>query len=212
MVERVAGLLHEQPGVTLLRDRAFAPQRGDDFTAPEFDRYLAGPDRDDAHRRAQHYRAEIARIGVDPASRIVDWLVRWDARFLPLIREAFPGATLIVVERDDRDLLVNWLAYGWLPGFPLHEPLSAARWLKAARAHVDAIAGVAGINVIRVDADALLADPQRHGAAIATALGLPSLAAGAPQVGLGGLHLGLPAGRWNAYALKLAPAFAALAE
>ncbi len=208
-VERVAALLAQQPGLTLLRDRAVAVLREDDFHDPDFPAYLAGLTAEDAAARRARWERERARLG-PPAGRPVEWLPRWDARFLPLLRQAFPGALVLVVGRDPRDELLNWIAYGWMPGFPMVRPETAAHWLAKARVHLDVCRSAAGLDVRYVDADALLADPAGHGAPLAAALGLPALDAGPPQLGLGGLPLGLPAGRWQAYAKVLADAFASL--
>lgn len=61
-----------------------------------------------------------------------------------------------------------------------------------------------------MDVDAVLADPVGAGQELAAAVGLPALVPGRPHLGLGGLGLGLPRGRWRAYEDELAAAFAAL--
>jgi tetratricopeptide (TPR) repeat protein len=210
MVERVAALLHQQPGVKLLRDRAFAPLRRDAFSEPDFARWNDGIDAATAQAAQDEWFAQAQRLGADGQARTVDWLVRWDARFLPLIRQAFPGATIVIVERDPRDLLLNWLAYGWMPGFALHDPVAAARWLNAANQHLAQCDTVDGMRVLRVHADAVLADPVGQGAALAQVLGQDELIAGAVQRGLGGLSIGLAPGRWQAYTEVLAAPFAEL--
>lgn len=211
MVERVAALLHQQAGVQLLRDRAFSPVRRDVFAEPDFAGWADGIDAPTAQAARAQWQAEIERHGVDSQQgRIVDWLVRWDARFLPLIRQAFPGATVVIVERDPRDLLLNWLAYGWMPGFALHDPVSAAGWLNRANAHLAECNNAKDINVVHVDADAVLADPVGQGGALAAAIGGTELAAGTLQRGLGGLPIGLAPGRWQAYTEVLAAPFAEL--
>jgi predicted Zn-dependent protease len=209
MVERVAALLSEQPDVKLLRDRAFGPDRRDAFSEPDFSRWSEGVDAASAAAARAQWQAEAARLGAGEA-QVVDWLARWDARFLPLIRQAFPGATLVIVERDPRDLLLNWLAFGWMPGFALRDPPAAARWLNAANAHLSRCDKVDGIRVVRVNADALLADPVGQGKALAAALGQEQLHPGTPQLGLGGLSIGLPPGRWQAYSDTLGMVFAEL--
>jgi tetratricopeptide (TPR) repeat protein len=210
MVERIAALLHQQTGVQLLRDRAFSPMRRDAFTEPDFARWTDGIDAATADAVRAQWQAEIERHDVDTKARLVDWLVRWDARFLPLIRQAFPGATVIIVERDPRDLLLNWLAYGWMPGFALHDPVAAAAWINRANAHLAQCKTVDGVNVIRIDADAVLNDPVGQGGALAAALGAKELAPGTPQRGLGGLPIGLAPGRWEAYTEVLAAPLAEL--
>jgi hypothetical protein len=194
----------------LLRDRAFAPTRNDAFSQPDFAAWATGVDAAAAQSVRQQWEAEVRRIGADPDAPLVDWLVRWDARLLPLLRQAFPGATLIVVERDPRDLLLNWLAFGWMAGFALHEPVAAARWLKAAQVHMARCDQVDGLRTLRINADAVLVDPIGQGQPLAAVLGLESLLPGAPQRGLGGLPIGLPAGRWEAYAEVLGAALAEL--
>jgi tetratricopeptide (TPR) repeat protein len=211
MVERVAALISGQPGVQLLRDRAMGTaQRRDDFFNPAFAAFTADPQQA-AERRAR-WDAEAARTGADLEGQVqVDWLLRWDARFLPLIRHSFPGATLVIVEREDsRDLLVNWLAYGWLEGFPAFDPDAAATWLGTALEHTRICNEAQGLKVVRVDPDALFADPIGNGRALAQALGLAQLVPGGPQFGLGGLPLGLPPGRWQAYEGLLASTYAKL--
>lgn len=210
MVERVAALLHQQPGLQLLRDRAFGSPRQDLFTAPDFAQWMRGVDAAQGEAVRTQWQAEVRRVGADPAAPLVDWLVRWDARFLPLLRQAFPGARIIVVERDPRDLLLNWIAYGWMAGFPVHDPVAAARWLRSAQLHLARCENVEGLQVLRVNADEVLLDPAGQGQALAAALGLETLVAGAPQRGLGGLTIGLPPGRWEAYAEVLEQAFAEL--
>jgi tetratricopeptide (TPR) repeat protein len=209
MVERVAALLHAQPDVQLLRDRVMGTTlRHDDFTQPRFAAFTP----DTAAERRLRWETEAARHGADLAGQTqVDWLLRWDARFLPLIRHAFPGATLVVVERADRrDTLLNWLAFGWMQGFPASDPDAAATWLGSAFVHTDAIDRAQGVKVVRVDPDALLADPVANGRVLAQALGMAQLVPGGVQFGLGGLPLGLPAGRWQAYESVLASAYGRL--
>ena len=208
-VERIAALLMEQDGVQVLRDRSMMPLRQDDFATPDFAAYAAGLPAEEAAARRARYLAECRRLGGEGEGAAVDWLLRWDARFLPLLRAAFPDATLIVVERDPRDTLLTWLAYGWMPGFPLPDPAAGAEWLQRARAHLAALDGC-GLKVVRVDVDAVLADPVGAGQELAAAVGLPALVPGRPHLGLGGLGLGLPRGRWRAYEDELAAAFAAL--
>lgn len=210
MVERIAALLHQQPGLQLLRDRAFGVGRQDMFAVPDFARWVQGADAAQGEAARAQWEAEVRRVGADPAAPLVDWLVRWDARFLPLLRQAFPGARIVIVERDPRDLLLNWLAYGWMSGFPLHDPVAAARWLRSAQQHLARCENVEGLQVLRINADAVLLDPAGQGQALAAVLGLAALDPGAPQRGLGGLTIGLPPGRWEAYAEVLEAAFAEL--
>ena len=37
-------------------------------------------------------------------------LIRQDAHLLALVRRAYPGTRLVIVERDPRDAFLNWLA------------------------------------------------------------------------------------------------------
>jgi len=213
-VERIAALLADQPELVVLRDRIGEIQRNDDFNQPRFQYYsgeLGDADRD-ALRERYLVPLLAARVSLDRT--IVDWLPRWDAHLLALVRRAMPGARLVIVERDPRDALLNWLAFGWARGFPCADLAASAAWLQRARSHLHHAEALDEPARIVVGADALLDDPLAHGAGLARFLGLESLQPGAQLAamahGLGGLPVRFPAGHWEGYRDALAEPFALL--
>jgi tetratricopeptide (TPR) repeat protein len=213
-VERVAALLADQPGLAVLRDRIGALQRVDDFNQPRFAYYAGELSEADRVALRERYLAPIRHAGIGPGRTIVDWLPRWDAHLLALVRRAYPGTRLVIVERDPRDAFVNWLAFGWARGFPLAEPVVFAEWLARARDHIHYADALDEPRRIVVDADAVLDDPSGAGAGLARFLGIEALEAGANHAamsrGLGGLPVRFPRGHWQWYADALAEPFAKL--
>ncbi|HEV7490094.1 MAG TPA: tetratricopeptide repeat protein [Rhodanobacteraceae bacterium] len=213
-VERVAALLADQPGLTVLRDRIGTLQRVDDFNQPRFAYYCG--ELTDADREAlrERYLAPLRVAGVALDRTLVDWLPRWDANLLALVRRAFPGTRLVIVERDPRDALINWLAFGWARGFPCADVPLFSQWLARARDHLHYADAFDEPRRLVVAADPLLDDPATHGAELARFLGLDALEPGANLAamahGLGGLPVRFPEGHWQSYHEALAEPFAVL--
>ena len=213
-VERVAALLADQPGLTVLRDRIGTLQRVDDFNQPRFQHYCG--ELTDADRGAlrERYLAPLRVAGVALDRTLVDWLPRWDAHLLALVRRAFPGTRLVIVERDPRDALINWLAFGWARGFPCADVPAFSEWLARARDHLHYADAFDEPRRLVVAADPLLDDPATHGTELARFLGLDALEPGvnlaAMAHGLGGLPVRFPEGRWQSYREALAEPFAVL--
>jgi hypothetical protein len=199
----------------VLRDRIGQLQRVDDFNQPRFQLYCG--DLSDADREALRERyltpLRVANVALDRP--VVDWLPRWDAHLLALIRRAFPGTRLVIVERDPRDAYMNWLGFGWARNFPLGDLLAFADWLRRARDHIHYADALDEPRRIVVSADALLDDPVANGGALARFLGLASLEPGANVAamahGLGGLSVRFPKDHWQLYREALAEPFARLA-
>jgi tetratricopeptide (TPR) repeat protein len=211
-VERVAALLADQPGLTVLRDRIGTIIRNDDFSQPRFQHYCG--ELDEAARAVLRERwiAPLRAAGIALDRPVVDWLPRWDAHRLALVHRAMPGARVIVVERDPRDALLNWLAFGWARGFPCADVEAAADWLVRARGHLHHGAELADPRRLVVAADAVLDDPASAGEALARFLGLDTLEAAAQSAmmahSLGGLPVRFGAGHWQRYRDALAAPFA----
>jgi tetratricopeptide (TPR) repeat protein len=209
-VERVAALLADQPQLTVLRDRISAMVRDDEFSRPRFAHYcgeLGAPEREALRER---WLAPLRAAGVALDRPVVDWLPRWDAHLLALVRRAMPGTRLVVVEGEPRDALLNWLAFGWAPGFPCADAVAGAEWLVRARRHLHVGSDLDEPRRLVVDAGTL---PDGAGAdALARFLGIDALRAGehfaATGHGFGGLPARFAAGHWRAYADALADAFA----
>jgi hypothetical protein len=158
----------------------------------------------------ERWLASLQACGVATDRPVVEWLPRWDARLLALVHRAMPGTRIVVVERDPRDELLNWLAFGWAPGFRCEDPLAAAQWLAQARRHLRRGADAADPRRLVVSADALLADPAGADE-LARFLGISALE-GEPFAarGPGGLSQSFAAGHWRDYRDALAGAFTLL--
>ena len=207
-VAQLTALLTTELNQLVLRDRFQPPARADLFTHGEFDRYPTLGD-SDAKTMCQQYFS--ARAELDLAEdRLIDWLPRWDARFLPAIQRALPGTRIIIVERDLRQTLTNWLACGAAPGFALPDIDAAAEWLKLSQQHFAVCRNVSGVAVLYLDGDALQADPSVALQQVVQFLDRPSARTETPYVASipPGLPEALPVSRWHAYRDVLAPTFA----
>ncbi len=210
-VEAVAALLADQPQLRVLRDRIGTVMRDDDFNQPRFAHYCGELSEPDCAALRERYLAPFHAAGIPLDRPIVDWLPRWDAHLLALIRRAMPGTRLVIVERDPRDALLNWLAFGWAPGFPCPPPEDAADWLARAHAHLHVGSELDDPRRLVVAADPLLANAEETSGELARFLGLDTLQPGqqfaATGHGLGGLPARFPAGHWKVYGETLADAF-----
>ncbi len=211
-VERIAELLaDQQPAIGVMRDRAMQGMRADDFSHPRFRHYCEELDDTERETLRQRYLAPLRALGVGPGRLIVDWLPRWDAHLLALVRRAMPGTRIVIVERDPRDMLVNWLAFGFVAGFPCADPVSCAEWLKRGMHHLHHGAELDEPRRLVVNADAVLADPVGAGAELAQFLGLDELRPGSRLAfsdhSRGGLPGRFEPGHWQRYREVLAEPF-----
>lgn len=210
-VGKVAGVLADLPG-WVARGRRF----------PSVTAYTAALD---PARPGDAPLAELAsisnkygrarrRAGVADGVNVADRIPVLDARVVPLLARAFPGAKLVVVRRALDDALLNWLGFGWAPSFHFEGATEAAHWLARANVHL-ALASELMPSCV-VDADDFLAAtdaPARE--ALAAFLGVDGLFDGAHAIarkrGRGGLPVAFPVGHAAHYREALADAFAALA-
>jgi len=210
-VEQVAALLADQPGLQVLRGRSSSLGRADDFNHPRFQLYCG--ELNDAAREAlrERYLSPMRESGMDISRTIVDWLPRWDAHLLALVRRAMPGSRLLIVDADARDELLNWLAFGWVNGFACADVDAGADWLARARRHIAYGAQLDDPRRLVVRADDLVADGDAA-QKLARFLGLDALDFDAQAQRLGSRPRGrFAAGHWQAYRDTLAGPFAKLA-
>ncbi|HET6912227.1 MAG TPA: tetratricopeptide repeat protein [Rhodanobacteraceae bacterium] len=209
---RLAALLADQPGWVVRRDRFSAST---DFVSAAFDERLLRPlSQSDLAFLQRRYVRPLQRSGLEDGAGVIDWLPYLDARVLPALKRALPGVRLIQVQCDPRDALLNWLVFGGNAKLLMRDPLEAARWMKADMVH-QALA-VEMLPACRVDADAVLADPQGEaGQALAHFLGLERLQPGplsrAAEKNRRGMPVSFEPGHAEHYREALAEAFAALA-
>ena len=151
------------------------------------------------------WRAALPRRGIRGA--VIDWLPWWDNSYTSVVRAALPEARLLVMLRDPRDMLMDWIAFGAGTPFAAGAPQAAADWLAAA---LDQIATLHELDLVPhqlLRVDDIADDPRAMSARLGEALGvtLP-----APPAGLFG-NPRFTAGAWRSYVDLLAGPFAALA-
>lgn len=210
-VERIAALLADQAGLCVMRDRINSA-RDDGFDTRAFDHTRSDLDTAGVAVLREEYLAGLRARGIGTERPIVDWIVRWDARFLPYARRVLNGTRIVVVDRDPRDALINWLAFGAVPYMPLADFEPCVDWLARARQHT--LFGVehGGVPHLVVNAEQVLADPTGAGAELARFVGVdrlqPGPALASTEYALGGLPSRFPDGYWESYAEVLAAPFA----
>lgn len=210
-VEQVAAWLSARAGVVVRRDRFDAAP---DFIDGEFDPRLAQAlDTPLLAMLARRYRRSLERLNVADGVQVVDWLPALDARLLPAIRHALPGARVLHVGRDPHDALLNWLAFGWVRGTPVGEPLVAARWLRLAHLHLELATSL--LPSLSIEAGNLAAAAGASlRAQVAEFVGFPvptdAAAAQAAPHGLDGLPIHFEPGHARHYREALPDAFTAL--
>lgn len=201
--ERLVTLLRGHPECVLADDRLGSAQRADGL----------GPGRADDGEDAKvlpMWRHLLARAGIE-AHRVVEWLPHWDAR----MQSSLPGSRLLVILRDPREMLLNWLVYGSPQGYRFPGVEAAADWMAQALAPLleRLQAGDTSVRLLR--GEAIDADPAAAAAELAEHFGLETAPGTShyPQtgIGLGGHPNHFPAGHWRRFSEgPLADAFARL--
>ncbi|MEP7098770.1 MAG: hypothetical protein ABI748_14005 [Dokdonella sp.] len=213
-VERLAAILREQAERGFLADRFGAVARGDGFD----DGALLPQATDDFQQASialvEQWYAQAEVAGATD-SRVIDWLRHWDARIGLALRQALPGARLIVALRDPRDLLLNWLAFGSPGQMAFASSTSAAVFLQQALEQLAFTIEHDVIPVHRIDPVALQADPLQTTEDIARFIGLSVTPSPEPaqlrELASGNHPTWLADGHWRAYREVLAGPFAVLA-
>ena len=204
-IERVQAALMPALGGRLLLDRWHAPRRDDGFNL-----FRAGP-ADDRGGTALRWRSALEGAGLVPAA-VVDALPFWDGWTQAMLH----GTTLVVVLRDPRDLLLNWLAWGSSLGLGFPAPDVVAAWLHRSLEQLVAAEADPRVRVERIDADLLDSDPAAFSARLQMIFDLPAAPDPTPALLLGrgpsGLPNDFPAGTWRSYAEPLQGLFAPFAE
>jgi len=208
---QVAALLADQPGWFVRRERFEAMP---DFISARFEARLVQPlDQAALAVLARRYRRPLERAQVPETTQVVDWLPVLDARVIPAVKRALPGTRLLIVAREPQDMLLDWMAFGWSQGYSMPDPVTGARWMRLAAAHLDLAAKM--LPAFRADPDALLA--KGGGASrrqLGEHLGVAELAWGplarGARRGRGGLPVCFAPGHAAHYREALSEAFAAL--
>ena len=211
-VERIAALLADQTGVNVLRDRVQG-LRNDCFDAATINLSLEQTPATEIEAHRENYLASM-RGRIDLDKLLIDWIPRFYAHYLLVARRIMPGTKVILVDRDARDCLLGWLAFGWLPYAGLNDFETCVEWLARALAHVRLVDEHGGLPHLVVNAEQVLADPAGAGAELARFVGIESLVPGNLSArvdqGPGGLPARFADGHWQDYSEALADAFATL--
>lgn len=214
-VERVAALLADQASVFVREDR-FAKQT-DLFADGADSRMLRSMSEGELKVLQRGYQRSLARAVPstsvqEQSACVVDWIPCFDARVLAQLRRALPGVRALIVACDPEQAFLDWLAFGWQRNYRVADPAAAAKWWREASAHVELAAEV--LPHARIDANAVLADPQAAGHDLAAFLGLDAVIPGARFAQRSTASSGLPvrfaAGHAQHYRDALASAFANL--
>lgn len=132
-VERVAtGLAAASP---VLRSDRFAQTPPDDAfqnynTLQDLASGVLTPE-----RLVQRWREQLPARGLQGDS-VIDWLLWWDNALLWALRPQLPQGRLLVVLRDPRDMLLDWVAYGAPAPLAMNSLAEASEWLARGLAQV----------------------------------------------------------------------------
>ncbi|MDW7600909.1 adenylate cyclase, partial [Stenotrophomonas maltophilia] len=149
------------------------------------------------------WREQLPSRGVQDDA-IIDWLLWWDNALLWALRPQLPQGRLLVVLRDPRDMLLDWVAYGAAAPLAMTSLAEASEWLARALAQVAALHEDDLYPQVLLRIDQIGNDPQ----AMADLLGRlferpmpPAAQLGAPR---------FPPGHWRNYRDVMSAAFAKL--
>jgi tetratricopeptide (TPR) repeat protein len=201
-VERAA-LVLGTAGAPLLADRFRADWSGDLFQRYDSIGALESGAMDAAAMVAS-WRSNLPARGIADGN-VVDWLVWWDNSFLKAFRPHLADGALLVVLRDPRDMLLQWLAFGAPSQMALPSPNEGAQWLSEMLGQVVVLSENQLYPHFLLRLDGVENDAEGLAAALGKALRTPDLPAPAS---LGIAYL--PSGRWRDYAEVLAEPFARL--
>ena len=205
MVERVA-MTMESSGIPLCVDRLRPNPPEDDLQRYDTAQRLRDGQLT-ASEFASRWRAAVParRPGIPASMPVADWLLTWDNALLHGLRAALPETRLLVVVRDPRDMLLDWLAHGGPVPIGMRDVGESAKWLAANLEHVADLQDQDLLPHRVLKLDEVADDPQALAQALADALGLHIRAVARETI--------VPrfaAGHWRAYAEPLAEAFAVL--
>lgn len=201
-VERVASVL--QAEATLFRADRLGPNPPQDgFQNFAVIEALASGSVD-GKEVVERWRAALPARGV-PQGNVFDWLPWWDNALLIALRPHLREAMLLLVVRDPRDMLLEWLAFGSSLPFVFPSPIEAARWLADNLNQMAALHEMQWFPTRVVHTDTIGHDPAAAAAVVNEALQsqIPAPASVGPPY--------FPAGHWRHYSQALAEPFAVLA-
>ena len=201
-VERVALML--KASLPAFRDDRYTPRPPAD-PLQKFSTIAALQEGADPADVVTQWRAALPQRGV-ANGEVIDWLLYWDNTLLQALRPHLPEATLLLVLRDPRDMLLDWLAFGASLPLALASPTAAAQWLASVLHQVAALHELDLFPHQLMRMDEAVNDPHALATLVGSTIGLEL--APPPAEALGSRRF--PAGHWRAYAEALAEPFALL--
>lgn len=199
-VERIAAVLEATNEFRADRFGPNAPQDG-------FQTYAAIEGLSDGSITGEqvvaHWRAALPARGAADLD-IFDWLPWWDNVLLLALRPHLPESRLLIVVRDPRDMLLEWMAFGTATPFAMPSAQAAAEYLANALDQVASLVEFEWFPARVIRTDAVGNDPQAAAAAVNGALqvGIPAPASVGPAY--------FSPGHWRQYTQALAEPFAVL--
>ena len=209
-VQHVAAALSKISKICLLGDRFSHQARNDGLARPDWQALQEGLGEAQATMMRRRWIKPLQRINLPGKfSLLLDWLPHLDARMYAGIARAIPEARFLLVNRDPRDALLDWLAFSSPHRMRLPALADAGRWYANARGHLQFALDDQRAPVHQVSLEQL-ADPGAQDQLLQF-LGLDTqpMEVDPPRT-LGGLLAEFPSGHWQHYASEMEPAFRAL--
>ena len=154
-------------------------------------------------RLVQRWREQLPARGLH-SDTVIDWLLWWDNALLWALRPQLPQGRLVLVLRDPRDMLLDWVAYGAAAPLAMTSLAEASEWLTRALNQIATLHEDDLYPHVLLRIDQVGNDPQ----AMAELLGRlferpmpPAAQLGAPR---------FPPGHWRNYRDVMSAAFAQL--
>lgn len=200
-VERVVEVM--AAGSPVLRADRFGPNPPDDGFQNFHTLQRLATDELPPGQLVQQWREQLPARGISDGN-VIDWLLWWDNALLWALRPQLPEGRLVVVVRDPRDMLVEWLALGAPAPLAVNSASEAAQWLARSLEQVVQLHEQELYTHLIVRTDDAVNDPAAMGALLEQAFGLrfPPVRSLGPTT--------LAAGHWRKYAQVLAGEFAKL--
>ncbi len=199
-VERVHSVLAQALPHRLLGDRWDNSIRNDGF------HLFRVPPNDAQSGSAERWAGALQGAGMSP-HEVIDSLPHWDG----WTSATLAGTRLVVVLRDPRDLLLNWMAWGSAAGLAFPGPGPAASWLRLLLEQLLEAEAADPASVHRVDADLFDAENEALSQRLQSVFGLDEAPDLSVALALGrsanGQSTDFPAGEWRLYREALKPVF-----
>ncbi len=151
----------------------------------------------------EQWRSQLPARGIADGA-VIDWLLWWDNALLWALRPQLPEARLVIVLRDPRDMLLEWIAFSAPAPLAVTSVHEAAEWLARALAQVATLHEQSLYPHALLKIDEIGNDPQAMAEFLGAHFGMRF-----PPAGTLGPARMAP-GHWRDYREVMGPAFALL--